>query len=65
MLAKRFRSIPRLQSATLEEVLEVPGMGAIVAQSVVDFFADPSNQQVIEKLAAAGVNMSDGEPASR
>ncbi|MEZ4665251.1 MAG: NAD-dependent DNA ligase LigA [Thermomicrobiales bacterium] len=64
MLAKRFRSIPNLQAATLEEVLEVPGMGSIVAQSVVDFFSDPSNQHVIEKLARAGVNMSDGEPIS-
>jgi DNA ligase (NAD+) len=64
LLAKRFRSIPRLQAATLEEVLSVPGMGTVVAQSVVDFFADPSNQHVIGKLAAAGVNMSDGEPAS-
>jgi len=64
LLAKRFRSIPNLQAATLEEVLEVPGMGGIVAQSVVDFFSDPSNQHVIEKLAQAGVNMSDGEPIS-
>ncbi len=39
-------------------------MGSIVAQSVVDFFSDPSNQHVIEKLAQAGVNMSDGEPIS-
>lgn len=64
LLAKRFRSVPRLQEATLEDVLEVPGMGSIVAQSVIDFFANPSNQAVIAKLAAAGVNMSDGEPAS-
>lgn len=64
LLAKRFRSIPKLQSATIDEVLEVPGMGGIVAQSVVDFFSDPSNQRVIGKLAAAGVNMSDGEPQS-
>ena len=39
-------------------------MGEIVAQSVVDFFGDPNNQAVIAKLAAAGVNMSDGELAS-
>jgi DNA ligase (NAD+) len=64
LLASRFRSMNRLQAATLDEVLAVSGMGSIVAQSVVDFFADPSNQHVIEKLAAAGVNMSDGEPVS-
>ncbi len=39
-------------------------MGEIVAQSVVDFFEDPTNRLVIDKLAAAGVRMSDGEPES-
>ncbi|HET9662162.1 MAG TPA: NAD-dependent DNA ligase LigA [Thermomicrobiales bacterium] len=63
-LAKKFRSMGRLQSATFDEVNAVSGIGAIVAQSVVDFFADPNNQLVIQKLASAGVNMSDGEPES-
>ena len=63
-LARQFHSMHRLQDATLEEVLAVPGIGAIVAQSVIDFFADPTNRHVIEKLAAAGVNVSDGEPES-
>lgn len=62
LLAGKFHSIPRLQVATLEEVLQVPGMGTVVAQSVVDFFANPTNQQVLAKLAAAGVNMVDSEP---
>jgi DNA ligase (NAD+) len=61
LLAKKFRSLPKLQMATFDDVCQVPGMGGIVAQSVVDFFADASNQHVIEKLASAGVNMTDGE----
>lgn len=64
LLAKQFHSMDRLQEATFEEVLAVPGMGTIVAQSVIDFFADPTNRRVIEKLAAAGVEMSDGEPVA-
>ncbi len=63
-LARHFRSMRRVQSASLEDVQSVSGVGSIVAQSVVDFFADPSNRHVIEKLAAVGVNMSDGEPES-
>lgn len=64
LLANRFRSMDRLQSATLDEILAIPGMGTVVGQSVVDFFANESNRRVISKLAAAGVRMSDGEPAS-
>ncbi|MCC6674218.1 MAG: NAD-dependent DNA ligase LigA [Thermomicrobiales bacterium] len=63
-LARHFHSMNRLLDTTYEEVATVPGLGAIVAQSVVDFLADPTNRRVIEKLAAAGVNMSDGEPES-
>ncbi len=63
-LAKKFRSMDRLQNATFDEVNAVAGIGAIVAQSVVDFFADPNNRLVIAKLAAVGMNMSDGEPES-
>jgi DNA ligase (NAD+) len=63
-LAKKFRSMDRLQNATFDEVNAVAGIGAIVAQSVVDFFADPNNRLVISKLAAVGMNMSDGEPES-
>ena len=63
-LARKFHSMSRLQAATLEEVNAVPGIGAVVAQSVVDFLSDPNNQLVIKKLSSAGVNMSDGEPES-
>ncbi len=61
-LARHFHSMNRLLDATYDEVVTVPGLGAIVAQSVIDFLADPTNRRVIEKLSAAGVNMSDGEP---
>lgn len=64
LLAKQFRSMENLEHATLDEVQSVPGIGTVVAQSVIDFFADPTNQKVIAKLAAAGVNMSDGAPES-
>jgi DNA ligase (NAD+) len=60
-LAKQFRSMQRLENASYEDVVAVPGVGSIVAQSVVDFFAEPNNRRVIDKLAAAGVTMSDGE----
>ena len=59
LLAQRFGSIDRLTAATLDEVNSVPGIGAILAQSVVDFFASEANQAQIGRLRAAGVNMID------
>src|SRR5581483_5314267 len=47
-----------------EEALEAtPGIGPVLAKSVRDWFASPHNRQVVEKLRAAGVRMSE-EPGA-
>ncbi|MCC6944422.1 MAG: NAD-dependent DNA ligase LigA [Thermomicrobiales bacterium] len=64
LLAKRFGSIDGLKRATVEEILSVPGVGAILAQSVYDYFQEPRNLAVIDKLAAAGVSLADQQEES-
>ncbi|MBX3071750.1 MAG: NAD-dependent DNA ligase LigA [Thermomicrobiales bacterium] len=64
LLAKRFGSIDGLKQATVEEILSVPGVGAILAQSVYDYFQEPRNLAVIDKLAAAGVSLADQQEES-
>jgi DNA ligase (NAD+) len=59
LLADRFGSIQALMSATKEEINAVGGIGGILAQSVVDFFAEPRNRLIVEKLGAAGVRLAD------
>ncbi len=59
LLARRFGSIDRLRAATLEEIREIPGIGDVLAQSVYDFFQEPRNIAVIDKLAAAGMRIAD------
>lgn len=54
-LARAFRSLARLQNATVEELDAVPDIGLVVAQSVHDWFHDDSNRDLCRRLTEAGV----------
>ena len=54
-LANRFESIERLALATIDELREVDGVGEIVAESVVAWFADEDNMKLLQKFADLGV----------
>jgi DNA ligase (NAD+) len=60
-LAEHFGHLDRIESATEDELAAVEGVGAIIARSVHEWFADSTNRAVIEKLRAAGVNMQGPE----
>ena len=57
ILAQRFGYLDNLQAATVEELTQVDDIGAITAQSIVDWFASPQSQHLIARLKEAGVNM--------
>ena len=57
VLAARFESVDALAAARAEELAAIEGIGPIVAQSVVDFFAAEHNCDIIQKLRESGVNM--------
>jgi DNA ligase (NAD+) len=52
-------SIDALMDATEEDIAGVEGIGPIIARSVVEWFADEENRQLIEKLRKAGIRMED------
>ncbi|MBZ4678429.1 MULTISPECIES: NAD-dependent DNA ligase LigA [Shewanella] len=54
-LARHFKELDALKQANVEQLIEVEDVGAIVAQHVAHFFAQPHNLEVIDKLLAAGV----------
>lgn len=54
-IAKRFGTLNAVRSATAEQLIEIPDVGAIVAQDVVDFFNDESISAQIDRLLAHGV----------
>ena len=63
-LARHFGSLDRVMAADVEALQQVADVGPIVAQSIVEFFAEPHNGEVIEQLRAAGVHWAEGEPVS-
>ena len=54
-LANRFESIEKLLAATIDELREVDGVGEIVAESIVAWFADEDNVTLLEKFTDLGV----------
>ncbi|NQS99062.1 MAG: NAD-dependent DNA ligase LigA [candidate division Zixibacteria bacterium] len=58
ILNERFGNIDELAKADVEKLEAIDEIGPGIAQSVVDFFANPSNRKVLEKLRKAGVRFS-------
>jgi DNA ligase (NAD+) len=59
-LASHFGGLVALMGANEEELLRVPDVGPVVAQSIAGFFAEPHNREVIERLRKAGVKWPKG-----
>lgn len=54
-LAKAFKNLDRLRSASEEELLAVDSIGPRIAESVIDFFENEVNQKLLSKLQEAGL----------
>ncbi|PZC45327.1 MAG: DNA ligase (NAD+) [Chloroflexi bacterium] len=65
LLAQHFGSIEALQGASEEEIAAVGGVGPIIAESVASWMATPRNQEIVGKLAQAGVRMSEAGGGAR
>ncbi|WIV18845.1 NAD-dependent DNA ligase LigA [Paenibacillus polygoni] len=55
MLAEHYRDLHRIMDASVEELVELPDVGQIVAESIVTFFQDPFVRASIEKMLSLGV----------
>ncbi len=64
-LARHFGKLDGLMAADETALLEVNDVGPVVAQSIVNFFAEAHNVEVIEQLRAAGVHWPESEPQAR
>ncbi len=64
-LARYFGSLDTLMNADETALLEVEDVGPIVAQSIVQFFAEPHNREVVEQLRAAGVSWQESAPQKK
>jgi DNA ligase (NAD+) len=61
-LARYFRDIDRIMSATAEELQTAPEIGPVVAESVRAFASEPRNRTLVERLKAAGVKTTTDLP---
>lgn len=60
-LANHFGSIDAISTATIDELMEVEDVGQRIAESIVQFFEQPSNMEYINELRDAGVQMEINE----
>jgi DNA ligase (NAD+) len=56
LIAKKVKTIDALFDITAEQLTEIDDVGGIMAESVVDFFAQPHMREYVDRLKAAGVN---------
>ncbi|MGB8339790.1 MAG: NAD-dependent DNA ligase LigA [Burkholderiales bacterium] len=62
-LARHFGKLDRLMQADAEALMQVNDVGPIVAESIVRFFAEPHNVEVVQQLRGSGVTWQEGEKA--
>jgi DNA ligase (NAD+) len=58
LLAQEFGSIDALTAATAEELSRVEEVGPRVSEAIVEFFSQPANRELVQRLKDAGVDMS-------
>lgn len=60
-LARYFGKLDAIMQASVEQLLQVPDVGPIVAQSIHDFFAEDHNREVVNELRKLGVHWEENE----
>ena len=61
LLARHFKTMDALMHASLQELVEVEGIGEVIAKSVISYFHQPENITMIQRLRDKGVQMSLSE----
>lgn len=59
LLAQHFGSLDALMAASADDILDVRGIGATIANGVVAYFSDPAGRTLVEKLRRHGVNFTE------
>ena len=60
-LAAHFKNLKRLSLATFEELTAIEGFGPNISQAILDWFINPRNQQLVQKLKAVGIDPQQEE----
>ena len=61
LLARHFKTMDALMHASLQDLVEVEGVGEVIAKSVISYFHQPENISIVQRLRDKGVQMSLSE----
>jgi len=59
LLAQHFGTLDAIMAASADDILNVRGIGATIANGVVAYFSDPAGRALVEKLRERGVNFTE------
>ena len=65
LIARKFTSIEMLKSATIEQLMQVDGVGEVIAQSIKAYFSNEKNVEIVSQLEAMGVQMAIKEDETK
>jgi DNA ligase (NAD+) len=54
-LSRKFEDVDALSKASVDDLMQIEGVGPNIAESIVDWFARPANQKVLKKLKSVGM----------
>ena len=57
ILATKFETMDSFQKANMDELIQIPDIGEIIAQSIITYFENEKNKETIQKLQELGINM--------
>ena len=58
IIAQKFETMERIENATFEELVAIPDVGDIIAQSIIDYFNDEHHKEIVDELKELGLNMN-------
>lgn len=61
LIARHFKNIDALKDATLEQLLEIDGIGEVMAKSIMTYFHNEQNLEIVERLRSYGLQMALSE----
>ena len=61
LLARHFKTMDALANASLKDLLEVDGVGEVIAKSVISYFHNPTNMETLSRLRSHGLQMQLAE----
>lgn len=65
LIARKFTSIEMLKNATIEQLMQVDGVGEVIAKSIKAYFSNEKNVEIVSQLEAMGIQMAIKEDETK